>query len=268
MAFATINDLNLYYEVHGQGEPLVLISGFGADHTLWLNVVDQLAEQYKVIIFDNRGAGKSTVTSGAYTIEQMAQDVIHLCDHLHIGSAYFCGNSMGGYITQALLHQHRTRIKKAIISNSSLSVATPFRYFMEGKYQLLKTDADFDGIVKVSSAFCYSYDYLSQPGIIEELIELKKNNPNPFTLKGYEAQAQAVYHFDATQWAHQITTPTLVIGSTDDLIFSEKLNRDIANTIPCAEYYCFDKTGHIPSIEHPEKFIEVISQFIQKPITE
>ncbi len=267
MAFAKINGLDLYYETHGEGEALVLISGFSNDHTLWLNIVESLAKQYKVVILDNRGAGKTTVAPGPYSIEQMAKDVIALCDHLNIDSAYFCGNSMGGYITQALLHLFPHRVKKAIISNSSLSISTPFRYFMEGKYQLLSTQADFEGLEKISYAFCYSYEFLSRPGKIQELIDFSKNHPNPFTLKGFEAQAQAVVTFDATLWAPKFNTPTLVVGSTDDCIFNERLIRDIADTIPNAEYYCFEQTGHLPSVEHPEKFIEVINRFIQKPFS-
>ena len=263
MPIATLNNLDMYYETHGNGEPLFLISGFGADHTIWLSVVELLSEHFQVIIFDNRGAGKSTVTPGPYTIEQLSQDVIDLCDHLNIESAYFCGNSMGGYITLTLLHQYRDRIKKAIISNSSLSIATPFRFYMEGKYQLHKTNAYFDAMAKIGCAFCFSYDYLSQPGMIDELIKLKKNHPNPFTLEGFDAQAQAVYQFNATTWANQITTPTLVIGSTDDLIFNETLIRDIANTIPNAEYYSFSRTGHIPSVEHPEEFSHVVKNYLQ-----
>ena len=160
MPFAKLKDIAMYYEVYGDGDPLVLISGFSEDHTLWLNIIDKLAKQYKVVIFDNRGAGKTTVTSGPYTIKQMASDVIDLCDHLDIQSAHFCGSSMGGYITLELLYQYPSRVKKAIISNSSLSINTPRQYFMQGKYQLLATHANGDGLAKITAAFCFSHRFL------------------------------------------------------------------------------------------------------------
>ena len=75
MAIAKINDLDMYYEDHGNGFPLVLVPGFSADHSLWSTVTESLSDRYRVITFDNRGAGQSTVTNPPYSINQLANDV-------------------------------------------------------------------------------------------------------------------------------------------------------------------------------------------------
>jgi len=263
MTIAKLDDLAMYYEVHGDGEPLVLISGFSADHTRWESVVNKLAAHFKVIVFDNRGAGQTTVTPGPYSIKQMAEDVVRLCDYLHIDSAYFCGNSMGGCILQTLACAHPQRVKKAIISNSALIMSTPFSYYVQAQYQLLKTGADQEALIQTGCAFSYSYHFLSQPGVLDEAIRLSVQNPYPFTLEGYAAQADAIGEFDSREWAGKIRVPTLVVGSTEDIIFNRSLTEAVAEAIPGAEYYCFEKAGHVPHIEYPDQFIELLLGFIQ-----
>ena len=106
-----VNDISMYYETHGQGEPLVLISGFSADHSVWSRVVDALKANYQVIVFDNRGAGQTDVPLGPYSIEQMAADVDGLCQQLGIQRAHFVGSSMGGFILQTLDFRYPKRVK-------------------------------------------------------------------------------------------------------------------------------------------------------------
>jgi pimeloyl-ACP methyl ester carboxylesterase len=90
----TVNDITMYYETHGEGEPLILISGFGADHLMWDEVVSRLKNNYKVIVFDNRGAGQTDVPQKPYTIAEMSDDTAQLCHQLHIKKAHFIGNSI------------------------------------------------------------------------------------------------------------------------------------------------------------------------------
>ena len=82
MPIARINDINLYYEVHGQGFPMVCIAGLSTDHMTWINLTEPLAQKYKVILLDNRGVGQSDVPPGPYSIQQMSNDVYSLCQYL------------------------------------------------------------------------------------------------------------------------------------------------------------------------------------------
>ena len=81
---AKINGIEIYYEVHGEGDPLLLIAGYGHHSLIWQNVVDELSKKNRVILFDNRGMGRSEVLKPPYTIEEMAQDAIALLTHLQI----------------------------------------------------------------------------------------------------------------------------------------------------------------------------------------
>jgi 3-oxoadipate enol-lactonase len=165
-----INDITMYYETHGQGEPLVFVSGFSADHFVWESVFEKFTDKYQVILFDNRGAGQTDVPQGPYTIEQMAKDTADLCAHLGITQAHFVGNSMGGFIVQMLAQQHSHLVKSAVISNSAMLTYTPFHLYIAAQLELIKAKAPLESLIKASCCWAFSFQYLMQPGKREELI--------------------------------------------------------------------------------------------------
>lgn len=264
MSTAKVNDINMYYEVHGKGEPLVLIAGFSADHFAWREVLEDLIEQFQVIIFDNRGVGQSDVPEGDYSIEQMADDVIGLCQHLNINKAHFLGNSMGGMITQMIGYRHPDYIKSLIISNSAMNRNCGFKYFMDAQFELIGKGAPFPQLIKATSSWVYSYPYLSKNNNLEKVISYTINNPYPFTVAGYAGQRTALNQFDSCDWLSQIEAPTLVIGGDLDVIFIPPMIEAIANNIPNSEYIEFQQCGHLPMMECPQQFIETVSQFVNQ----
>lgn len=253
--------LEIYYEVHGKGSPLVLIAGFSADHSVWDNILDLLSPHYKIVVFDLRGAGQTEIPAGPYTIDQLADDVYNLCQNLSIPKAKFLGNSMGGYILQSLAYRYPSLVEAAIIENSTMKLSAHFQLYLEGRLEAMKHGSSKIALIKEMMSWAYSDQFLSKPGKIDELIELGMNNPHPFTLKGYEGQFAALKNFNSTTWCQTIQTPALVIGSDQDLIFYESDMQSLARQIPHAQYYGFKNSGHIPHHEHPEKFIEVINDF-------
>ncbi|MDF1795098.1 MAG: alpha/beta fold hydrolase [Coxiellaceae bacterium] len=262
MSKATINDISMYYEVHGKGEPLVLIAGFSADHLSWREVIKPLSKHYQVVVFDNRGAGQTDAPTGDYSIEQMSDDVIALCQHLGIEQAHFVGNSMGGKIVQMLGYRHANYVKSLVISNSSIDSYNAFTLYLEAQLELLKAEAPMRSIIKAICSWVYSYPYLSHGTNLNDLIELALNNPYPFTPQGYTSQRVALDEFNSSDWLHQINAPTLVIGGDLDIIFTPQMVKAIADNIPEAKYIELEECGHLPFIEHPEKFVDIVTTFL------
>lgn len=256
-----INDISMYYEIYGKGEPLVLVSGFSADHIQWGLILEHLTPHYQVIVLDNRGVGKTDVPEGPYNIEQMAQDIADLCSQLGITKAHFVGNSMGGYLVQMLAYRHSNLVKSAVISNSSLGTHTCFHTFLEAQLDLFKANAPQAALLKAACAWVFSSHFLSQPYQLEGLIQLGLNNPNPFTIKGFEGQYAALNTFNSEEWAREIKVPTLVIGADQDLVLPHYLAEAIHAQISQSSYYCFKNCSHLPHIEYPNEFATVILQF-------
>ena len=136
MPVAQLKDVNLYYEIHGEGFPLILIAGFTADRTVWETILSDLAKHYQVIAFDNRGVGQSGCPDYPYTVDMMANDVVHLCKHLGITQAYFMGNSMGGAIAQTLCYHYPQLVKAAVLECTFSKISINFSINIDGQLAL------------------------------------------------------------------------------------------------------------------------------------
>src|SRR3954463_13910002 len=115
MPKGSIGDAELYYEEHGKGEPLMLVSGLGGTAAYWKANLPALSKKYRVIVHDHRGAGQSTHSRIRYTVDQMTDDVIRLMDHLRLDAAHVVGHSTGGAIGHTMAVQHPRRLKKLVL---------------------------------------------------------------------------------------------------------------------------------------------------------
>ena len=111
MPSVSVGDIKIFYQDVGEGEPLVLIMGFGGDHMAWALQMADFSAQYRVIAFDNRGVGQSDAPDHPYTIRMMAGDALGLMDALGVDSAHVIGVSMGGMIAQELALARPDRVR-------------------------------------------------------------------------------------------------------------------------------------------------------------
>ena len=114
MPTVRVGDINMYYEIHGKGEPLLLIMGLGSDLTSWIFQIPEFSKKYRVIAFDNRGVGRSDAPDVPYSTAMMADDTTGLLDALGIERAHILGLSMGGFIAQELALKYPQRVKSLI----------------------------------------------------------------------------------------------------------------------------------------------------------
>src|SRR4030043_1374990 len=101
--FKECNGQKLYYEIHGEGEPLLLIMGLGGDSTAWMLQRPAFSRHFKVIVFDNRDVGRSSMAKASYAIADMAEDTAGLMKALGIQQASILGGAMGGFIPPELV---------------------------------------------------------------------------------------------------------------------------------------------------------------------
>jgi len=116
MPRVSIGDAEIYYEEAGQGEPLLLVPGLSGQGSFWSQQVEAFKRDFRVIVHDHRGAGRSTHSNIKYSVEQMADDVLRLMDALKIESAHLVGHSTGGAIGQVLALEHRPRLRSLVLS--------------------------------------------------------------------------------------------------------------------------------------------------------
>lgn len=262
MPYIKLNDINMYYESHGQGEPLVLISGFSADHLAWLSVIKLLARHHQTIIFDNRGSGFTDVPDYPYTINMMANDVVALMDSLDITKAHVIGHSMGGMIAQMIAINHMDRLKKLILMNSSAKVNMVTRAAFDFNRKLFEKGLSAKIIFENFIPWGFSNNFLEQDDNLSLLLEFNRNRPMAMTYTGFIQQYAAIKQFDSNKILNQIVNKTLVIASEKDIITPPNESYFLTKEIPNSHLSLLLGVGHIPQIECPERFVDVVLDFL------
>ena len=163
MPTLTANGCQLYYEVHGEGEPLVLIMGLRRNIEWWYRQKDALSKCFKVIMFDNRGAGRSEKPQTTYSIGLFAEDTAHLMDALEVTDAHILGISMGGYIAQEFSINFPDKVRSLILGCTGCggSKAVPMSQDRMEKFIANKGLAPNE-ILKKDMDIYFSNEYVTQ----------------------------------------------------------------------------------------------------------
>jgi pimeloyl-ACP methyl ester carboxylesterase len=280
-----VNGIDIYYEIHGAGEPLLMIEGLGYSAWMWYKQIPALSTKYQVILFDNRGAGNTDKPDSEYSIEIMADDASGLLRTLGIGPVHVLGISLGGFIAQELALRHPDLVKSLVLVSTNwgpgrqvmrnsqhlnglfkLWGILPGTFEMSGKasvplgfeYGITKEDRIRYGL---SLAFTPEY-YKAHPDEIDRIVEWRLENPQP----GYawSRQLAAGMNFDSSGRAGNIHVPTLVINGTEDRIVTPESARELARIIPDSRYMEIDGSGHLLFIERSDEFNEKVMGFLDE----
>ena len=263
MPSANINGCNIYYEVHGEGEPLVMIMGLRRNIEWWYCQLQTLSEYFKVIVFDNRGAGRSDKPKSEYSIRLFADDTAALMNDLGINKAHILGFSMGGYIAQELAINYPEKVKKlALVSTSS-----------GGKQAVLMSEDRMekftanDGltpekILQKDMDIYFSDDYIEKnPKTIQTFTEISMMHYQP--AHAFQRQFEACLNHDTSDRIHNISCPVLITTGDDDPLVPPKNSSILKELLPEAVLSIFPGGRHCFMIEKTELFNKEILSFFK-----
>jgi len=261
MQTAVIGDVSLAYRDAGQGPPLVLVHGFPLDHSMWAGQMDVLARRWRVIVPDLRGFGQSGVTDGTVTMEQFADDLAALLDHLQIREpVVLCGLSMGGYIAFAFWRKHAARLRGLILCDTRSAADTP-----EGAAgrQAMADRVLKEGprsVVEMMAPKLFSPKTLAERPQLAEAMKQVMLRTDP---RGIAAAARGMAQRpDATPDLPKIACRTLVLVGEDDAISPAAEMRGIAERIPQARLAIIPRAGHMAPLERPAEVNQAIDEFL------
>jgi len=257
----TVNGIDMYYEMHGSGTPIILIAGFSCDHSFWTGILDQLAAHHTVLLFDNRGIGQTDSPNAPYSIETMAEDAMELSKNLGLHNPIVIGQSMGTAIAQTMAKRYGNQIKKLVLLNTFDHISKAPAMAFELTAELQRMGLPMRYLVQSIAPWVFSSEFLSQPNQLEKLIKLAEDNPYPQSLIGYERQLDALKGFDSTK-LHNIKTPALIIAGEEDIIAPLQGAKDVQARLGNNTRLEIIPGGHASPIEQPKKVAELILQFI------
>ena len=270
MPTVKVNGIELYYEIHGQGHPLVLIAGVGYGCWFWHKIVPGLAEHYQVIIFDNRGAGGSTKADGPYTVQMLAGDTAGLLDALKIKDACVLGHSLGGFIAQELIVSRPDLVSRLILAATNFGGMKVIPITAEAMEVLTNREGDPLELVRRGIEIACAPGFVAkQMQLTQELINYRFTNPVPPAQ--YQAQVMAGAGMSALtddqidQRMVAIQVPTLILFGEFDRVVPPGNADLMAEKITDTQIKIIPASGHIFPIEEPDATVEVIHRFLSNP---
>jgi len=262
MPVVRAGEVDIYYEVHGTGYPLLMINGLGASVEMWSPFWKRLAEHYRVILFDNRGVGRSTVPDTPYTISAMAEDAANLLNALGIPSAFVYGASMGGQIAQSLVLDFPQKVQALVLGMTTSGGKHAVLPSPETMAKLAQLARPQPGIT--AQEILWSVEYT--PEFLEShRAELEREAASvryPTSPIGFRRQSEASMSFDSYDRLPSIRTPTLVLAGSRDILMRPENARLIASRVPGARLHIVEGAAHGFTREKPAESINVILEFL------
>ncbi len=259
-----INDINMYYELHGRRDKksLILIAGFSCDHTFWASILPDLCKKYEVLIFDNRGIGQTDSPDHPYSIEMMADDAMALSHQLGLKNPTIVGQSMGSAIAQEIGKRYKTKIDKIVLINTfdHLTKAPEMAFELTG--ELMRLNISMNYRVQSIVPWVFSSEFLSQPNQLANLIKITEDNPYPQSFVGYTNQLSALKSFDSRTWLDEIKVPALIIASEEDIIAPLAGSKAVQKGIGNNTQVVMIPGGHASPIEQPARVVDAMMNFI------
>ncbi len=254
-------DHTLYYEVHGEGEPLLCVMGLSADTLAWALQVPAFAAGHRTVIFDNRDVGQSSMADGPYEIADMAADTLGLADALGLETFHLLGASLGGAIAQhvALAAPERVRtLQLAVTWAGSGAYAREKTRLWASEMRLRSREDWIDSllIATVSEEF-----YENQP-MVDFVKEVMRSNEHPQQPDGFERQSRASSTFDLRGRLSDLSMPVHIISGAHDILLPRWKQEELAAELPGSQLTVIERGSHALQLEFPQEFNAAVLDFI------
>lgn len=253
-----VGGVSLYYEVHGQGDPILFIHGFPLSGRMWSPLVEPLRSSWRLIIPDLRGHGQSEATPES-SMAQYADDLVAVLDAAAPNKpAVIVGLSMGGYIAFEFYRRHRARIRALILADTRAGADTPegVRGRLQTAEQVMKDGSRVIADAMIGKLFAPTV----APAIRDQWREIMSNTSPVGVAAALHAIAARP---DSTPTLAAISVPTLIVVGDHDVITppveAEKLHAGIAGS----RLEIIAGAGHVPPVETPDGFARCVQTFLR-----
>jgi 3-oxoadipate enol-lactonase len=257
-----LEDPGIYYEVHGQGRPLVLLNGIMMNTLSWVDHIERLKAHFQLIIYDMRDQGQSTRLAPGYDIGIHAEDLNKLLAHLDIDKANLWGVSYGGQVALIFSLRYPERVDKLILSNTSayvdqylLSLGQMWKRAAEG----YDGEAFFDlALIPIYSRSFYNtrYDWLmGRRQLFKDLLTKE-------WFDGFIRLASSNETYDVREEISGIKTQTLLIAAQEDIITPYRQMAEMSEAMPGSQIVCIPDTGHAAFLEKMDTICTLVKGFL------
>ena len=263
MPTITVNGLTLFYQDTGQGEPLLLLSDFGLDHTFWVPLVGEVEDRYRCIVPDSRGVGQTDKPLESCSIAQMAQDMAALLDTLNLEAAHLVGLGMGGMIAQEMaLLQPRRCLTMALVGTTAVLDGRTLALLEACK--LMARRMARQEYLHAVTPWLFGPGAFQRPEIVQSFIAMNAETPWPQPEYALDRQVDAMAAFDFRPHLRDIRVPTEVIVGEYDILTPLHMARPLAESIRGSRLVIIPSAGHLLPREQLHAFIESLENLYKR----
>ena len=251
--------MTLPHAWHGEGDPLVLISGLGAKGTSWQPFLASASRHFQVLTFDNPGSGASPELSGPTSIARLAGEVLRLLDALGVERAHLVGRSMGGMIAQELALRAPERVRRLALVSTTGRVDVHLARVFELWAAMAEQGVAAALRQQSSLLWCLGGAALARDERVRAYLDARARHDRP---ADYARQARACARHDALDRLGRLRLPTLVVGGCDDRLMPGHHSEALAAAIPGAQKIDIPAAGHLAYLEQPDRFAAEVLSFL------
>ena len=259
-----IRGVRLHYDDQGSGQPIVFVHGHPFNHTMWQYQVSRFSKEYRLIMPDLRGYGRTEVTPGKVLLDEMALDILHLLESLGLEQAIFCGLSMGGQIVLDFYRLFPHKVKALIIVDSDARGETSESY-----RQRMQKAALIEKIGMKQHTDDTIHQYIAAASmkntpVYTHLYEMMTTTTAEGAAAAHKGRGERRDHLPFLPHIH---VPTLIIVGEEDFFTPEPIARLMSDAIPGARLAVIAGAGHLPNMEKPEAFNEAVYNFLRNRLS-
>jgi len=256
-----IDDDVVWFDFSGSGSPVLLVPGLSGSAAFWDPQLPAFTRRHLVVTHDHRGTGRSGRQRMHYSIEQMANDVLALADHLNIDSFHYVGHSTGGAMGQHLAVHHPERIRSLVLSSTWPGQDSYFQSLFTLRRDVLR-DMGMNAYKRIASLMMKPPRHFARDAL--QTITSTSAEETKLETSITLSRVQALLDFDLRDRLSEIQIPTLVICAEDDVVTPPHCSREIATRIAGAELHMMERGGHFYAEIDPGAFTGPVLDFIER----
>jgi 3-oxoadipate enol-lactonase len=261
MPHMAVGVTRVHYEVHGSGEPLLLITGLCGDLTSWKKALPLLDKEYNVITIDNRGAGKTEHPGLPFTMEDLADDASGLLTGLGIERAHVLGASMGGNVAQELTLRHPDQVCTLTLMSTYMRRPERSSVGIDAMINTVREGASIETFLTMMQAWCLTNAAFRGRENVAQNDRRGARERDLLLVDGFARQKAALDNFDTHERVSAIKVPTLVIHGNEDIMVPYRFGEELASRIVGSKLVLLDGCGHMIA---PDRYASVLLEFLRR----
>lgn len=256
----TTNGIEIHYALEGEGPVVTLSHSLGCNLAMWDDQARALRGRYRVLRFDTRGHGQTSAPPGAYSLEQMVEDLHGLLTGLGIAETHFVGLSMGGMIGQLFALKYPAMFRSLVLCDTTSRFAADAGRIWEERIRTVEAKG-MEPIVEPTLQRWFTAPFRARRRDVTDRVAAMLRSTPP---QGYNGCCHAIPKINTTDRLREVRCPALVIVGEEDPGTTVEMARTLHAAMPSAELAILRSASHLSSMEQPEEFNRVLLGFLDK----